>query len=291
MPELRKEPFSGRWVVFSPERKQRPQEFPVFPLPKTLNAFLGGHEELTPPEVFAVRAAGTLPNKPGWRVRVVPNRFPALRIEGDLNPEAVGFYDKINGIGAHEVIIETPLAEPSLESLPVDHIADVLKAYRARTLDLMRDTRFRYILIFKNQGPLAGASLSHAHSQLIALPITPLAVKQKLQTCRKYYEDKERCLFEDLLRQEQKEGTRVVYENNGFAVFCPYASRFTFEHCIMRSILWRRPCASVCRNWPPGCGTQITTWCCTRPRCVNPDAITGRRSRPIFAGTSRSSLA
>ncbi len=233
MPELRKDPFLGRWVVYAPERKQRPQEFPMIPLPKNLNAFLSGQESLTPPEIFAVRSPGSTPNKPGWRVRVVPNRFPALRIEGDLNPEAVGFFDKLNGIGAHEVIIETPDSEQQLERLPVDHVVDILRAYRQRTLDLMRDSRFRYILIFKNYGPMAGASLGHAHSQLIALPITPLVVKHKLQASQKYYEEKERCLFEDMLRHEQKEGSRMVYENNGFAVFCPYASRFPFELCII----------------------------------------------------------
>lgn len=233
MPELRRDPLLGRWVVFSPERKQRPQEFPVVPVTSSMNAFLAGNEHLTPPEVFVIRPSGSAPNKAGWRVRVVPNRFPALRIEGELNPEAVGIYDRINGIGAHEVIIETPDAHQQLEDLPQDHFVDVLTAYRARIVDLMKDTRFRSILIFKNYGPLAGATLSHAHSQLVALPVTPLVVKQKLEAAQKYYEERERCIFQDILRHEQKESVRMVYENSGFAITCPYASRQPFELLVM----------------------------------------------------------
>ncbi len=234
MPELRKDPLVGRWVVFSPERKQRPQDFGANgnPIPP-IDAFAWGNEHLTPSEVFAIRPPPSAANTPGWEVRVVPNAFPALRIEGELQHEAAGIYDRMNGIGAHEVIIETHDTALPLEEQTVDGVTKVLTAYRTRIQDLRKDSRFRYILIFKNVGPLAGASLRHPHSQLIALPIVPRTVRDKLDAARRHYLEKERNIFEDILRFEQKEGARIVYENNGFAAFCPYASRFPFEICLM----------------------------------------------------------
>ena len=162
-------------------------------------------------------------------MRVVPNRFPALRIEGDLGKEGQGIYDKMNGIGAHEVIIETPNAALQLEQQPIDGIARVLETYKIRMTDLLRDPRFRYILVFRNFGKQAGASIGHPHSQLIATPVTPKRIKEKLIGAMQYYAYKDRSIFEDILKQELKEGTRLVYENAGFVAFCPFASRFPFE--------------------------------------------------------------
>jgi len=234
MPELRRDPLVGRWVVFSPERKQRPQDFKSSGiLPGPIESFIWGNEHLTPPEVYSARVPGTPANSPGWQVRVVPNRFPALRIEGDLDPEGAGLYDRMNGIGAHEVVIETPEPGLPLEDQSLDGIAEVLRAYRSRINDLSRDSRFRSVLIFKNVGQLAGASLRHAHSQIVALPVVPKVLDDRLSAARAYYQEKERSLFEDILRAEQKEGTRLVYENTGFAAFCPYASRFPFELLIV----------------------------------------------------------
>lgn len=236
MPEIRKDPVVGRWVVFSPERSHRPSNY-GFTRPASSDAsadpFTDGNECFTPPEVYAVREGGGKPNTPGWKVRVVPNRYPALRVEGTLEKEAVGFYDRMNGIGAHEVVIETPHAEKELEELELADVVQVLKAWRARMLDLKKDGRFRYLLVFKNVGPIAGASLTHAHSQIIALPVTPIVVKEKLNAAREYFLRKDRNLFEDVLRNELKSGERMVFDNAGYAVFCPFASRCPFEACIM----------------------------------------------------------
>lgn len=235
MPELRKDPLASRWVVFSPERLRRPQDFirhekraDNIPGP-----FSEGNEHHTPPEVFAIRETDSKPNGPGWKVRVVPNRFPALRIEGKLDKEAVGFYDRMNGVGAHEVVIETPDPDLPLQDQPLADVSDVLKAYRSRSQDLAKDPRFRYILIFKNVGAMAGASLAHAHSQIIALPVTPEVMRHKLTNAYNYFRQKDRNLFEDILRNELKSGERLVFENAGFAAFCPFASRFPFEMCIL----------------------------------------------------------
>lgn len=223
-------------MVFSPERLRRPVNYHCT-IPLTTdgenNPFLPGNEAFTPSEVFSIRDYQTQPNQPGWRVRVVPNQFPAFRVEGELEKEAVGIYDRMSGIGAHEVIIETPHPDQALEDQPLSGIADVLKAYKNRMLDLSHDMRFRYILIFKNVGALAGASLIHPHSQLIAMPIIPIVMERKLEAGRVYFETKDRNLFEDILRNERTDGRRIVYENAEFTVFCPFSSRFPFEICIM----------------------------------------------------------
>ncbi|MDZ4817105.1 MAG: DUF4921 family protein [Verrucomicrobiota bacterium] len=236
MPELRKDPVVGRWVIVATERNNKPLESSLSSEPTldpVKDPFLEGHEQYTPPEIFAFRASHSAPNGPGWNVRVVPNKFPVLRIEDDLTKEAEGIFDKMGGVGAHEIIIETPRHDQALEDQSIDGIARVLEAYKIRILDLMRDSRFRYIMIFKNVGLQAGATMGHPHSQLIALPITPIQIKEKLAGAKEYFEFKDRNIFEDILKQELKEKQRLVYENASFVAYCPYAARFPFEICIM----------------------------------------------------------
>ena len=236
MPELRKDPVVGRWVIIATERGKRPGEFVqqrVEPVNPSKDPFAEGNEQYTPPEIFAFRDPRSKPNGPGWQVRVVPNKFPALRVEGDLGKEGQGIYDKMNGVGAHEVIIETPNPSLQLEQQPVEGVARVIETYQIRMIDLLQDKRFRYILVFRNFGPQAGANIAHPHSQLIATPVTPKRIKEKLASAMQYYGYKDRSIYEDILRQELKEGTRMVHENAGFVAFCPFASRFPFEVTIM----------------------------------------------------------
>jgi UDPglucose--hexose-1-phosphate uridylyltransferase len=241
MPELRRDPIVGRWVIISTERGGRPND--VFagdrrgnsqrPISTALCPFCPGQERLTPKEVLAYRPPESQPNLPGWSVRVIPNKFPALQVEGDLGREGVGLYDRMNGLGAHEVIIETPNHSQTLGDLQAKHIEDVLWAYRDRIVDLKRDLRFRYILVFKNHGMSAGATLDHSHSQLIALPIVPITVLAELDGCRAHFEQKERCIYCDIIRQDLTEGHRVVAENPEFVVVTPFAPRFPFEMWIL----------------------------------------------------------
>jgi UDPglucose--hexose-1-phosphate uridylyltransferase len=164
---------------------------------------------------------------------VVPNRFPALKIEGDLDRQAEGIYDRMNGIGAHEVIIEGPVHDRAMEDLSPGDLTEVLFSFKARMLDLRNDLRFKYILLFKNQGHLAGASLEHAHSQLIALPVVPRQVVEEIEGARRHFEHKERCIFCDIVGQERKDRSRLVYENDEFVVFAPWAPRSPFETWIV----------------------------------------------------------
>jgi UDPglucose--hexose-1-phosphate uridylyltransferase len=163
----------------------------------------------------------------------VPNKFPALQVEGELGREGLGLYDRMNGIGAHEVIIETPSHKESLAELPTKSIEDVLWAYRDRVIDLKKDLRLRYILVFKNHGAAAGATLEHSHSQLIALPVIPTSVMNEIEGCRVHYQQKERCIYCDILRQDLSEGDRIVADNPEFLCVTPFAARFPFEMWIL----------------------------------------------------------
>jgi UDPglucose--hexose-1-phosphate uridylyltransferase len=236
LPELRKDPITNRWVIISTDRAKRPTDFvreSVEIRGKGFCPFCYGNEGKTPPELLAYGRNGSGANSPGWTVRVVPNKFPALGIEGELDRAGDGLFDRMNGVGAHEVIIETPDHNATLARLSEGAIQGVLEAFRDRVLDLKNDKRFRYILIFKNHGEAAGASLEHTHSQLIALPIVPKRVREEVDNARKYYEDKERCIFCDMIRQEREEGARVIVETPEFICLAPYAPRFPFEMWIM----------------------------------------------------------
>jgi len=235
MSQMRKDVFTGRWVIMAETTTVQPSDFHFkrFVRDTKFCPFCETNEASTPPEVFAIRKPGSSPNGPGWSVRVVPNSAPRLRIEGELGARAEGFHDLMNGVGAHEIIAETPRHDRSLHELEIHEISDVIRAYVARIVDLEGDKRMRYVLTFKNHGSEAGAhTISHSISHLVALPVTPRTVKTKLITARDYFAGKERCLYCDVLQQEQKEGKRLIAENKDFVAFTPFASRFPFEMAV-----------------------------------------------------------
>jgi UDPglucose--hexose-1-phosphate uridylyltransferase len=234
--ELRRDPVTGRWVIISTDRQKRPNDFlfeRVTILGRDQCPFCPGHESMTPPEIVSYRQNGGPPNAPGWDVRVVPNRYPALQVEGTLDRAGEGIFDRMHGIGAHEVIIETPDHYRNIAQMSEPEIERVLSAYRERMLDLKRDVRLRYIVVFKNQGAAAGATLEHPHSQLIALPIVPGFVHEEIAGARKHYEVKERCVYCDIIRQDLSDGRRVILENADVVALAPYASRFPFETWLL----------------------------------------------------------
>jgi UDPglucose--hexose-1-phosphate uridylyltransferase len=235
MPQLRKDPVVGRWVIIASERRNRPVFFHPRPPEPTGERcpFCPGHEADTPPEVWAHRPQSPAPNASGWRVRVVPNKFPALQIEGDLEKRGYGLYDQMNGIGAHEVIIESPDHATELGQHPVEQLESILRAYRARMLDLKGDSRFQYIQVFKNHGEPAGATIEHPHTQLIATPIIPKRISEELSGAEFHYAHRDRCVFCDMIQQEINYGERVVATSAEFVAFQPFAPRFPFETWLM----------------------------------------------------------
>ncbi|MBU0507881.1 galactose-1-phosphate uridylyltransferase [bacterium] len=234
MPELRHDPLHRRWVIIASERARRPSEFEVqvTQQPADFCPFCPCNEDKTPSEILVVREGFSAPNSPGWTLRVVPNKYPALRIEGTLDRSAEGLYDRMNGIGAHEIVIETPDHYRHLADHPAPHMARVIRAYRERLADLTNDSRFLYVAIFRNYGEQAGATLSHPHSQLIAMPIIPRVSEIELHSTFEHFTHRERCLVCDMIRQEIGTGSRIVIENERFVVFTPYASRSPFEILI-----------------------------------------------------------
>ncbi len=237
MPQLRKDPVIGRWVIIAIERAKRPSDFAVAPQSEQLKGkcpFCQGHEDDTPVEIYALRSSSTQANKPGWKVRVVPSIAPILKIEGDMGRHGIGIYDTMNGIGAHEIVIETPEHIQNTSQLPSEQIENVLNTFIYRIKDLHKDKRFKYVLVFKNYGWAAGGSrINHARSQIIATPVNPKRVKEELAGARKYFEFRERCIYCDIIKQELKDSSRVVAEVDGFVVLSPFAARFPFELWIL----------------------------------------------------------
>lgn len=228
-PELRRDPITGVWVIIA-DRAGRPSgKVEEKELPKESCPFCPGKEEITPPEIYAVRPLGGKENGPGWVVRVVPNKFRALSPDVELKRGGFGLYDQISGRGSHEVIIETPDHEANLWEMPREQVKLIVDTYAERLKRLREDPTQRHIVIFRNYRGVAGASLRHPHSQIIAMPIVPRLVKDKLMTAREHYVRRERCIFCDLIRHEIVEGTRIVTQNEHFIAIVPYAARFPYE--------------------------------------------------------------
>lgn len=235
MSELRRDPIIGRWNIVDTDEPSGPEVFDIDPHEPSGNKcpFCSGNESLTPPEIYVVRPQGSAANGPGWQLRVVSNKFPALKIEGELNRRGIGVFDLCNGVGAHEVIVETPDHHRQMADLTLEELNAVIRAFQLRSLDLRGDKRLKYALIFKNFGLSAGASLEHSHSQLIALPIVPKRVHEELRGCERYFGFKDRCAYCDMLGQEGEDVGRIVCENRSFLAFCPFMSGFPFEVWIL----------------------------------------------------------
>ncbi|TAM84787.1 MAG: galactose-1-phosphate uridylyltransferase [Acidobacteria bacterium] len=223
MPLLRLDPVRRRWVITG----KRPA------MPDALDSgelcpFCPGNESFTPASIREHRDANG-----HWDVRVFHDRAPLFRVEGGLNREGEGIYDRMNAVGAHEIVVETNQHGKPLAELAPQHIACVLEICRDRILDLKQDLRFRYVSMFKDQGRVRPAGEEHSHSQVLAVPVIPTLVERELRWSLFHYQRKERCIYCDILYQETRLGTRVVDENPDFVCLCPYASRFPYEIWVL----------------------------------------------------------
>ena len=230
MPEFRKDPTVDRWVIIATERAKRPVHREASDT--ALCPFCAGNESLTPPEVLVFRDQSDPSGLPNWTVRVVPNKYPALVPDGGGLETTSENYEARIGTGAHEVIIESPHHVTDVTLLSESQFGAVLRAYRSRIMELRTDKRFRYILIYKNQGTEAGATLEHVHSQLIAMPMIPKLILEEIETAKNYYQANRRCVFCDVIRQETA-GERFVSGNARYLVICPFAPRFPYETWIL----------------------------------------------------------
>jgi UDPglucose--hexose-1-phosphate uridylyltransferase len=235
MPEFRKDPVLDRWTIIAGERAHRPQEkFERGGATETSSCpFCAGNESMTPPPVLVLTEHSTATDAPKWSVRVVPNKYPALSRHEQYRLHENGMYVSAEAAGAHEVIIESPGHITHFGALSHGAIERILQAYRERILWLRGDPRWQYALVYKNHGSEAGASLSHIHSQIAALPIVPSEARKELDAAGKHYAANGRCIYCDILERERAEGARMILETEEYAAFCPFASRVAAEIWIM----------------------------------------------------------
>jgi UDPglucose--hexose-1-phosphate uridylyltransferase len=233
--ELRKDILLGRWIEVLTESKE-PSEYR---LPMNTDSvekscvLCAGRETETLSEITSIRKHGTMPNTPGWWVRAIPSFYPLFKVEGNLDRKGVGLYDRMNSVGANEILIESPEHTVKPEDMGIEQMVRVIRLYRDRISDLSKDLRLRYTLISKNSLFDPWMTFSHPVSSLVATPIIPKKIKDELGNAKQYYDYKDRCIFCDILREEMKVGDRVVIETKNFLCFCPYASSFPFESWIV----------------------------------------------------------
>jgi len=212
--ELRKDPVTQAWVVIG-------QREP-----------LGERSTDCPLEPDKIEGKPTIlswPQEGPWQIRVLPHPRPIYRIEGEAGRLPDGIYDKMGALGAHEVVVETPKHDRRLSQFSDEEIESVLWVWASRTADLKRDPRFKYVSVFKNQGPQAGEEWPHAHSEIAATMFVPRRLKYELAAAHEWFREKERCIFCDTVRQEERNGKRIVDVQGDYYALCPYASRVPYE--------------------------------------------------------------
>jgi UDPglucose--hexose-1-phosphate uridylyltransferase len=239
MSELRFDMATNDWVVFAPSRALRPKDVRKASLasePRIASSscpFCPGNEAFTPPEIHAVRS----PEEPGasnWKVRVFPNKFPALRIEENpVHSDDSQHFSSMGGCGAHEVIVESPEHDTFLGQQPIKQVELVLATLQLRYRDLMRDKRFQTVVLFKNHGLGAGTSLQHPHWQLIATPVVPRLLRVQHSEAEEYFDHHGACLYCNMLERELAAQSRILVDNRDYVVFLPFASHVPFETWIM----------------------------------------------------------
>jgi len=237
MPELRQDSITGNWVVIATDRAKRPENFTQADKEETATntdcPFCYGNERVTPPEVMAYRAPYTKPDTPGWKVRIIPNKFPAFIPEGASKIDRNGVYVQMNATGAHEVIIDSPDHNKHLALLSNKEIVSIVTAFRDRYIELKKDKNIKYILFIVNHGKKAGASLEHPHAQLFASPIVPINITNELKGAAKHFKETNQCIFCNIIQEERKTRIRVIMDTKHFLAFCPFASRSPFETWII----------------------------------------------------------
>lgn len=234
MSKIRYDFLHNEYVIIAPERLHRPNVSLLKKREKIETVakcpFCKGNEALTGQEIFAIYKNPA--DKSSWQIRVIPNLYKAVQIETEFKMQREGFFESINGYGAHEIIIDTPCHNCTLADLEIEDIENWLKTIAFRKADLTKDKQMKYFIAFKNSGKRAGASQEHPHTQIIALPVVPKSKIDFLQRNSEYYRKFGHGILEDIIYNEKTEKVRVVKELGNFIAFCPYASAFAFEVMI-----------------------------------------------------------
>ena len=285
MSTLRQDPTTRQWAVLAPRRSDRPHEPVVIPRPDLPEhdpacPFCPGNEDQTPPEILRD------PQGPTWQVRVVPNMYAAL--SGSGRPERSGepMFREMPGVGSHEVVIETPRHDGRLDELTQDQVAQIVWVWRERYRALIARPDVSAVVVFKNFGPLAGTSLTHAHSQIVATPVFLPRLLRRLDVARRYYDEYGVCVYDDVIAAERRAGVRLVEEYGGFVAFEPWAAQSPFETWIAPTFHQGSFGELADEEVDDLAGVLIRTFTAVRRACGDPDLNLVMYSAPTDAGSA-----
>ncbi len=229
MPELRLNLITREWVIIAREKNKKPEDFigtrerkkhPDF---VDICPFCPGNESKTPDEQYRIK------DEKGWRIRVVPNKFAVLSREGERRRTNTGLKKTVNGVGIHEVIIETPIHNLTTATMPVEQLKEVIQTYKDRFLEIYKNPRVEHVIIFKNNGPASGTTIEHSHSQIVGVPVTPLQIRSRIENAMRYFDDTGECLLCNTLKDEASDGSRILCNTEHFVSFVPYAALSPFH--------------------------------------------------------------
>jgi UDPglucose--hexose-1-phosphate uridylyltransferase len=229
MSEIRLNPITREWVIIAGEKDKKPEDFIIVKENKRRPEFLKtcpfcpGNETVTPKETFKIC------DEKGWKIRVVPNKFAVLSREGEKVRTDTGLHNNVNGVGTHEVIIETPVHNLTTATMPLEQLKEVIQTYRDRFLEVSRDRRVEHVILFKNSGLVSGTTIEHPHSQVVGIPVTPLHIRSRIENAMRFFDNTGECLMCRMIKDELNEGTRIVMDTKHFIAFVPYAALSPFH--------------------------------------------------------------
>jgi UDPglucose--hexose-1-phosphate uridylyltransferase len=227
--EIRLNLITHEWVIIGHEKCKKIEDFIETKEKKMRPEFLltcpfcPGNESRTPNESYRIC------DEKSWKIRVVPNKFAVFSKEGERKRTNSGLHKSINGIGTHEVIIETPRHDLSIATMPVDHVKEIIQTYKNRFLEIHNDPRIEHVIIFKNNGPASGTTIEHSHSQIVGSPITPLQIRNRSEEYRRFFDETGECLMCAMIHDELNNGTRILFNTKHFVSFIPFAALSAFH--------------------------------------------------------------
>jgi len=232
MSEVRLNPITREWVIIAKEKGKKPEDFIIVKEnrkpPEFLKTcpFCPGNETVTPKETFKIC------DEKGWKIRVVPNKFAMLSNEGERARSHTGLHKNVNGVGTHEVIIETPIHNLTTATMPLEQLKEVIQVYKDRFLEIYRDQRVEHVILFKNSGAASGTTIEHPHSQVVGIPVMPLHIRSRIENAMRFFDDTGECLMCRMIKDELNEGTRIVMDTKHFTALVPYAALSPFHTWI-----------------------------------------------------------
>jgi len=229
MPELRLNLISREWVIIAREKGKNPEDFIETKVVKRQPEFVEtcpfcpGNERKSPEEIGRIR------DGEGWKIRVVSNKFSKLSVEGDRKRWNTELKKRVNGVGLHEVIVETPFHNHTTATMPAEQLSEVIETYKDRFIEIYRDPRVEHVIVFKNSGVSAGTSLEHSLSQIVGIPITPLAIRNRIEGAMRFFDETGDCLVCRTIEDELSDGKRILSDTEHFVSFIPYAALSPFH--------------------------------------------------------------